>query len=107
MFGDDTSLFSSNNNIHDLFLTTNKELKKIVKWFNANKLLLNLQPFTKYLRQYLSFYVKQHTTGKVHFLFFRTYRKSGTQDPKVGRGTQDPQVGPYDGTLRWDPEVGP
>ena len=26
--------------------------------------------------------------------FFEVYRKSGTQDPKVGPGTQDPRVGP-------------
>ena len=33
------------------------------------------------------------------------YRKSGTQDPKVGPGTRDP--GPLGGTLMWDPTVGP
>ena len=31
--------------------------------------------------------------------FFEVYRKSGTQDPKVGPGTQDPRVGPWGGTL--------
>ena len=43
-----------------------------------------------------------------------TYRKSGTQDSKMGPETQqpqvqepqDPQVGPSGGTLRWDPRVG-
>ena len=34
------------------------------------------------------------------------YRKSGTQNPKVGPETQDPQVEPYGGTLRWDSKVG-
>ena len=34
-------------------------------------------------------------------------RKSGTENPKVGSATQDPHVGPYGGTIRWDPPVGP
>ena len=42
MFADDTNLLYSNNNIQDLFLTMNKELKNIAKCFDANKLLLNL-----------------------------------------------------------------
>ena len=33
------------------------------------------------------------------------YRKSETQNPKVGHGTQDPKVGPSGGTLRWEPKV--
>ena len=32
--------------------------------------------------------------------FNKAYRKSETQDPKVGPGTQDLQVRPYVGTLR-------
>ena len=35
------------------------------------------------------------------------YRKSGTQDPKVGHRTQDPRLEPLGGTLTWDPMVGP
>ena len=35
-----------------------------------------------------------------------TYRKSGSQDPKVGAGTQDSSVESVGGTLRWDPRMG-
>ena len=41
MFADDTSLFSSNSNIKDLFNNVNLELNKIAVWFKANKLSLN------------------------------------------------------------------
>ena len=32
-------------------------------------------------------------------VFVWSYRKSGTQNPKVGPGTQDSRIGPKDGTL--------
>ena len=37
--------------------------------------------------------------------FFMAFRKSGTQNSKVGTGTQGPRVKPYGGTLRWDTRV--
>ena len=41
MFADDTNLFYSHQNINTVFNTANKELEKINKWFEANKLSLN------------------------------------------------------------------
>ena len=38
MYADDTKLFYTQNNIQDLLLTRNKELKNFAKWFDANKL---------------------------------------------------------------------
>ena len=46
-------------------------------------------------------------SGSLNIASEWAYRKSGTQDPKVGSGTQDPQLKPYGGTLRWDPKVRP
>ena len=42
MFADDTNLFLSNKNIIDLFNDMNTEIRKVSKWFKANKLSLNL-----------------------------------------------------------------
>ena len=47
MFADDTNLFYSNKNIHQLFAKVNEELEKIGDWFKANKLSLNNKK-TKY-----------------------------------------------------------
>ena len=41
MFVDDTNLFYSHKNIHQLFAKVNEELEKIGDWFKANKLSLN------------------------------------------------------------------
>ena len=38
MFADDTNLFLSNENIGELFLQMNKELKSVSTWFKANKI---------------------------------------------------------------------
>ena len=42
LFADDTNLFASGNNINTLCEQINDELSKINKWFNINKLSLNL-----------------------------------------------------------------
>ena len=47
MFADDTNLFYSQKNIHQLFTKINEELEKIGDWFKANKLSLNNKK-TKY-----------------------------------------------------------
>ena len=47
MFADDTNLFYSHKNIHQLFAKVNEELEKIEDWFKANKLSLNNKK-TKY-----------------------------------------------------------
>ena len=47
MFADDTNLFSSDKNIHNLFQTVNQELEKLAEWFSANFLSLNIGK-TKY-----------------------------------------------------------
>ena len=47
MFADDTNLFYSHKNIHQLFAKVNEELEKIGDWFKANKLSLNNKK-TKY-----------------------------------------------------------
>ena len=41
MFADDTNLFYSHKNIHELFAKVNEELEKIGDWFKANKVSLN------------------------------------------------------------------
>ena len=43
LFADDTNLFYSSKDISFLLKTVNEELKKIAKWFNANKLSLNVK----------------------------------------------------------------
>ena len=43
MFADDTSLFCSHKDVKILFKTENKELIKITKWFQGNKLSLNMK----------------------------------------------------------------
>ena len=47
IFADDTNLFYSHKNIHQLFAKVNEELEKIGDWFKANKLSLNNKK-TKY-----------------------------------------------------------
>ena len=47
MFADDTNLFYSHKNIHQLFAKVNEELGKIGDWFKAKKLSLNNKK-TKY-----------------------------------------------------------
>ena len=47
IIADYTNLFYSRHNINTVFNTANKELKKINKWFEANKLSLNTAK-TKY-----------------------------------------------------------
>ena len=46
-FADDTNLFYSHKNIHQLFAKVNEELEKIGDWFKANKLFLHNKK-TKY-----------------------------------------------------------
>ena len=48
MFADDTNLFSSHRNIHQLFTKVNEELEKIGDWFKPNKLSLNNEKKTKF-----------------------------------------------------------
>ena len=43
MFGDDTNLFFSHNEINILLEKMNKELTNVSNWFNANKLSLNVE----------------------------------------------------------------
>ena len=43
LFADDTNLFCSNLNFHDLVCTVNQELSKLCEWFCANKLSLNVK----------------------------------------------------------------
>ena len=47
MFADDTNLFMSDKNISTLFNNMENELQKVTKWFQANKLSLNVKK-TKY-----------------------------------------------------------
>ena len=43
LFADDTNLFYSNSNVNKLVEVLNAELSKLAKWFQANKLSLNVQ----------------------------------------------------------------
>ena len=47
MFADDANLFISDSNIENLFETMKEELRKVVNWFKAKKLPLNISK-TKY-----------------------------------------------------------
>ena len=47
IFADDTNLFFSHKNMKEIYHTADLELKKVFKWFNANKLSLNKDK-TKY-----------------------------------------------------------
>ena len=48
MFADDTNLFLSHKNIDTLFVSMNKELENVSRWFKSNKLSLNVDK-TKWL----------------------------------------------------------
>ena len=43
LFADDTNLFYSNHNAHDLVCTLNCELSKLSDWFRANRLSFNVK----------------------------------------------------------------
>ena len=47
MLANDTNLFYGHNDLKTLFSLVNQELQKINKWFEANKLSLNVEK-TKY-----------------------------------------------------------
>lgn len=63
IFTDDTNHFYSNNDIGFLFLAITKELKN-VKWFNTNKLSLNVGK-----TKYGLFHKSQHTAAFVIFKY--------------------------------------
>ena len=42
LFADDTNAFIAGNNVDEMIINMNKELDKLVKWMNANKLSLNV-----------------------------------------------------------------
>ena len=42
LFADDTTVLYENNNINDLNNVLSQEIDKVMKWFSANKLLINL-----------------------------------------------------------------
>ena len=41
LFADDTNLIASHNDFDKLMSEVNKELKKVVEWFNANESIIN------------------------------------------------------------------
>ena len=43
LFADDTNIFLFNRNINILFMEANLALEKINSWFNANKLIINIE----------------------------------------------------------------
>jgi hypothetical protein len=48
MFADDTACTASNRNLNELIITVNTELKKIARWFRANKMAVNVSK-TKFM----------------------------------------------------------
>ncbi len=48
MFADDTACTASNCNLNKLIITVNTELKKIARWFRANKMAVNISK-TKFM----------------------------------------------------------
>ena len=48
LFADDTSVYYDSDNLMNLQKIVNRELKKIKKWLNANRLALNVTK-TKYV----------------------------------------------------------
>ena len=65
MFADDTNTFLTGNNVNDLIVSMNTELKMIMAWLYANKLSLNV--------------------SKTHFLIFRS---SGMRKPVFNESLQ-------------------
>jgi hypothetical protein len=55
MFADDTACVANNHNLKDLITYVNDELKKVARWFRANKMAVNV--------------------GKTKFLLFHTKGK--------------------------------
>ena len=60
LFADDTNLFYSHNDIHQLIYHVNAELDKVADWLNANRLSLNLE--------------------KTHFLIFTSGRRKNVHN---------------------------
>jgi hypothetical protein len=48
MFADDTAGLASGDNLHDLFAFVNNEIKKIARWFRANRMAVNVSK-TKFI----------------------------------------------------------
>ena len=51
MYTDDTSLLFSSNDLNELMSQVNREISKVLRWFNANKLMVN-EGKTKYMILY-------------------------------------------------------
>ena len=46
VYADDTSLFSSGDNLRELIVKTETEFKKVYLWFCTNRLMLNVKKTT-------------------------------------------------------------
>ena len=69
MFTDDTKLFLTNKDINKLFNDANVEIQKILIWFKANKLSLNL------IKKKLTLFLSLKKTGR----YFEIGRENVTQ----------------------------
>ena len=69
LFGDDTNLFFSHQNLFTLKETMNRELINITSWLSANKLSLNIK--------------------KTHFIIFKSRGKKLNQNVKITINNQD------------------
>jgi hypothetical protein len=77
MFADDTACVASNHNLKDLITYVNDELKKVARWFRANKMAVNV--------------------GKTKFILFHT--KGKQIDPNIELTYDDNEPNSNDPTL--------
>ena len=56
LFGDDTNVFVTGNNLSNLLTTMNSERVRLSEWMNANKLSLNVKK--KHIKKYMLFCIK-------------------------------------------------
>jgi hypothetical protein len=77
MFADDTACVASNHNLKDLITYVNDELKKVARWFRANKMAVNV--------------------GKTKFILFHT--KGKLIDPNIELTYDDNEPNSNDPTL--------
>jgi hypothetical protein len=63
LFADDTSVTISNNNLTEFSTTANPVLARMIEWFSANRLVLNLEKtnILKFVTNNLPYYTTYYT----------------------------------------------
>lgn len=78
MFADDTNMILSHTDLHTLIYNTNEEMMRISKWFQLNKLALNIKKsnfiiFAGRGRKYFKDYIKVSVDGNEIFQVSHTH----------------------------------